>query len=157
MVCYSQLNKFDQYLFERFRAVLCQQVHPNSNISYFHQFSLWCSALWIFIKTRLRVRKSNFKTFFASSLGSLEVSRPSLVNWFLTDFGDVPSQTVHAGVLAVFLFDCLPWLFLKTCLRVRKTRVSSSQPIKIGKSIFNRLWACSANQCAHNHSRYIWD
>ena len=117
MICYSQLNKFGQYLFARFRAVLCQKVHPNSNISYFHQFSLWCSALWIFIKTRLRVRKSNFKIFFATSLGSLAVSRPSLVNSFLTDFGGVPSQPVHAEsnirFLAVFLFDYLPWLFLK--------------------------------------------
>ena len=161
MICYSQLNKFGQYLFARFRAVLCQQVHPNSNISYFHQFSLWCSALWIFIKTRLRVRKSNFKIFFATSLGSLAVSRPSLVNSFLTDFGGVPSQPVHAESNIRCSRNFSNWLsslvILKICLRVRKVRVSSSQPIKICKSVFNRLWACSANRYAHNHSRYFWD
>ena len=86
-VFYSQSNKFVKSIFTRCWGVLYQPVHPESNISHFHQCSLWGSTLWFFIKSSLRVRKSNFKIIFATFLGWLPVSRANLVNLYLTDFG----------------------------------------------------------------------
>ena len=57
MIPYIQPTKFGKSIFNRFWDVLCQTVHPKSNISHFHQFSVLNSALWIFIKTRRRLRK----------------------------------------------------------------------------------------------------
>ena len=85
LLTFSQTNLVN--LFTKFWTVLCHPDYPNSNISHFHQFSLWCSALWFFIKTPLRVRESNLKINFALSLGSLAVSRPYLVNWYLAGVG----------------------------------------------------------------------
>ena len=92
MVSYSQSNKFGKSIITRFWAVLCQPVHPNSNISHFRQFFLWCSALWIFIETRLQVRKGSFKIIVALSLGSLAVGRPYSVNLYLADVGTCPGN-----------------------------------------------------------------
>ena len=60
--------------------MLCQPVHPESNISHFRPFFVLNSALWIFIKTPRPVRKINFQVIFVPSLGSVAASKPSLVN-----------------------------------------------------------------------------
>ena len=65
--------------------MLCQLVHPESNISQFHQFSVLDSALLFFIKTRHQLRKSILKIIFAPSLRFLTVSPANLVN--VADFG----------------------------------------------------------------------
>ena len=68
-------------------GVLCQLVHPKPNKRHFRSFSSFQSALSFFLKTCFRERKKNFKITFAPFLGSLAVSRPSLVNSYSTDFG----------------------------------------------------------------------
>ena len=80
-----QLSKFGKSIFTRFWGVLCQPVHPESNISQFHQFSVLDSALLSFIKTRHRLRKSILKIIFAPSLRFLTLSPANLVN--VADFG----------------------------------------------------------------------
>ena len=66
--------------------MLFQPVHPESNIGHLRRCSLWGSALWIFLKTYLPVRKINLKIIFATSLAFVSVSRPTLVNLYLTVF-----------------------------------------------------------------------
>ena len=46
----------------------------------FSQFSLSDSALWLFVKSRRKVKLSNLKTIFNPSLGTPPVSRPNLLN-----------------------------------------------------------------------------
>ena len=88
-----QPTKFGKFTSNWFWGVLYQPVHPESNINHFHQISVLDGALWFFIKTRRGVRKSNFKIIFAPSLGSYTMSRPSLVNLYLT--WGVLCQSVH--------------------------------------------------------------
>ena len=64
--------------------MVCQPVHPESNISHFHPFCFWGSAPWFFIRSRRRPTKSNFKIIIAPSLEALGVRRPTLVNMYLT-------------------------------------------------------------------------
>ena len=45
MIPYIQPTKFGKSIFNRFWDVLYQTVHPESNISHFHQFSVLNSAL----------------------------------------------------------------------------------------------------------------
>ena len=85
--------KFGKFTSNWFWGVLYQPVHPESNINHFHQISVLDSALWFFIKTHRGVRKINFKIIFAPSLGSYTMSRPSLVNLYLTR--GVLCQSVH--------------------------------------------------------------
>ena len=124
MVSYIQPIKFGKSIFNRFWGVLWQSVHPESNISHFPQCFLWGSAVWFFVKACLRVRKSNFKIIFLTSLGSLPVSRPNLINLYLTNFGACSAnqctQNEIKDFIAVFL--CLIVLlgfFIKARIRVR--------------------------------------
>ena len=55
--CSRFWSRFNKSIFTRFWGVLCQPVHPESNISHFRPFSVLDSALWIFFKTRFRVKK----------------------------------------------------------------------------------------------------
>ena len=68
MVFCSQPTKFGKSIFNIFWGVLCQPVHPESNISQFHQSSVLDSALLFFLKTLRQLRKNNFKIIFAPSL-----------------------------------------------------------------------------------------
>ena len=79
----SQPEKFGK---SRFWGILSQWVHPEPNICHFHPFFLLDSALCFFVKSRRRVKKSNFKAIFAPSLGSLPVSWPNLLNLYSTNF-----------------------------------------------------------------------
>ena len=79
-ISYSQPTKFDESIFNKFWGVLCQPVHPESNISHFLPFSLLDSDLWFFVESHRRVKKNNFKTIFAPSLELLPISGPNLVN-----------------------------------------------------------------------------
>ena len=82
----KQPTKFGNLIFNRFCGVLCQSVHPESNTWNSHRFSLFDGPPWFLLKTVLRLKMSNFKIIFAFLLLSVKVIRPSLVNWFLTDF-----------------------------------------------------------------------
>ena len=83
----SRSSKFGKSIFNRFWGVLWQPVHPKSNIRHFRSFSFFHSVLCYFLEACFWIRKKNFKIVFAPPLGFLAVSRPSLVNWYLTDFG----------------------------------------------------------------------
>lgn len=71
-------------IFSGFWGVLCQIVNPESSSRPFCSFSLLDNVLCLFLKTCLRVRKSNFKIIFARSLKSFGVSQQGLVNWSST-------------------------------------------------------------------------
>ena len=64
----------------RFGGVLCETVHPESNVRFFCSCFLFGVALLFFVKTYLRVTKSVFEIIFAPSLRSLIVSQQGLVN-----------------------------------------------------------------------------
>ena len=112
MVFCSQPTKFAKSIFNRFWGVICQPLHPESNISHFHQFSVLDSVLWLFIKTHHGLRKNIFKIHFALSLGPHKISRPYLVNLYLTDFGACSAnQCIQNQIQAIFTnFPC--WIVL---------------------------------------------
>ena len=85
----DQIGKliFGKLILTRFWGVLCQPVHPESNIRLSRSFSLFDSPPTFFPKTGLQVRMSNFKTILAPFLGSFPVSRQDLVNLYWPDFG----------------------------------------------------------------------
>ena len=115
MVSYSHSTKFGKSLFNKFWGLLCQPVRPESNRSHFNQFSMLDSALLFFVKTRRWLRKNNFKIIFAPFLWSRAVTRPNLVNLYLTFWG-VLSESVHpkSNILAAFLCSIvLVGFFLK--------------------------------------------
>ena len=78
---WCQPTRFRKLIFKIFYGVLSQIVQPKSNLELFRSFSLFDSAPWFFLKTCLRVRKSDFEIIFAPSLRYVCVSRKSLVNW----------------------------------------------------------------------------
>ena len=79
---------------------------------HFHQFSVFDSAVWFFIKTRSGLRKNIFKIIFAPSLGPYGISRPYLVNLYLTDFGTCSAnQCIQNQIEAIFT-NFLCWVVL---------------------------------------------
>ena len=78
-----------------------------------------------FSKTHFLVSNKNFKIIFAPSLGSLGVSRPFLVNWYLPDIGEcsvnqcTQNQIYIRHYRSFSLFYSLPWFFPKTGLQNR--------------------------------------
>ena len=73
-VSYSQPSQFDKLAYSRFWGVLCQPVHPESNINHFRPFSVLDSALWFFNKTHRGLRRS-WKNF--CFLTRVSYSQPS--------------------------------------------------------------------------------
>ena len=155
--------KFGKFTSNWFWGVLYQPVHPESNINHFHQISLLDSALWFFIKTRRGVRKINFKIIFAPSLGSYTMSRPSLVNLYLT--WGVLCQSVHlewnvSHFRWCFLCGSAVWFFIKTRLPFRNSNfkiifapplgfLAVSRPSLVNRYLTD-FGAFSANQCTQN-------
>ena len=101
----------------QFRGVLCQPVHPEPNIGHSRSLSLFDSPPWFVLKTRFRVRKSDFKIIFASSLRFLTVSRPNLINWYLINFGvcsaNQCTQNQIEDIFAVFLCSIVSLFFCR--------------------------------------------
>ena len=52
----SPLEKFHMVMFQRYWGLLYQTVHIESSFAIFPRFFLFDSALWLFLKTRLRVK-----------------------------------------------------------------------------------------------------
>ena len=117
-------------------------------------FPLLDSALCFFIKTRFRVRNSNFKKIIALSLGSL-VQRNKFVKLILVDLGVcfVNQCTQNQGT---------PWSFLKACLRFGKSSSKIAFTPSLGSltvswpNIINLYLTdfgeCFANQCTQNQT-----
>ena len=124
------------------------------------------SALWLFVKTRFWVRKSNLKIIFGSSLIFLENDWKSLVIW---PFANSDADSAEADLenapwikVKTFLeFDSVLWLFVKTCFRIGKSNFkiifasspyvfSQKEPTKFGKLIFHKLLASCGNLCTLN-------
>ena len=104
-VSFSQLIKFGNLIFNRFSGVLCQTVHPESNINHFCNFSLFDRTLWFFIETRFWVKKSDFK-IIVYCFPRVSYNHPQ-------------SNIRHSRSFS--LFNSPPWFFLKTRLRLRKS------------------------------------
>ena len=76
----SQPIEFVKLMFSRFWGVLCQTVHPESNLRRFRSFLLFDSAFWFLLKTCIRIREDILKLMFAPSLIAPEIGRQSLKN-----------------------------------------------------------------------------
>ena len=72
---WSHLTRFLKLIFNIFYVALSQTVQPVSTLRLFCNISLFHSALWFFLKTRLRVRNSSFNIIFAPLLMTLDVIR----------------------------------------------------------------------------------
>ena len=92
--------------------MLCQPVHPESSISHFHQFSVLGSAIWFFIKTRCGLRNKNLEIIFAPSLWSFAVSRPNLLNLYLTNFGACSANLCTQNQILAIFTNFLCWIVL---------------------------------------------
>ena len=69
--------KFGLSVKRRFRGVVCQAVHPETNQDIFAVFLCFIVLFVFFLKTCLRVRKKNFQTTFFPSPVPPVVSRRS--------------------------------------------------------------------------------
>ena len=82
-------------------------------------------VLCFFLKTRFRVTNKNFKIIFASSLGSVGIIRPTLINSYLPYFVGCPAnqyiQYQIKDIGTVFLcLAVLPSFFLKLTFELER-------------------------------------
>ena len=136
-----------------FGSCFAKQFTQNQMFGFFTVF-LFSNAFWFFLKTCLRVRKSNFEIIFALSLRSLSISRQGLVNLSLIDFGACSAkqctQVQNYDIFGVFLWLvvlfrlCIKIIFeLGRVLRNNFCSFSNgswNQPRKFGKLMYSRFW-----------------
>ena len=140
--------------------MLCQPVHPESNIMHCHSFfSARWSSLGFFFKAGLRVRMSNFTVIFAPSLRSVAVSRPILVNCYWIYFGACSANqcTQNPILLSFSSFHGVVCFFLITCFRDRTANFQIIFASSLGGFVGSRpsltnwyltdFQGYSANQC----------
>lgn len=122
--------------------MLCQIVHPWSNLRPFCTFSLFSSAAWFFLKIHLRVEKRNFKIVFAVSPQSLAFS--SLED-FRVSSANLGAQNRISSMFAAILILIVLIAFFLILPRAQKSKTiccpktPCGQRKKIAISIFCRF------------------
>ena len=121
---WSHSAKFGKLISNRFWSVYFQTVHTKSNSRYFCSSSLFGSALWFLLKTRLQVRFFNIKIIFVLCFILPEVMQQSLVNWFSADFGRaLPTSTTRIKLKAFSQVHFVFFLIIRLRVRMSKFKI----------------------------------